>query len=58
VRGESAIPAEYREVIGLAVAADIKCSYCSLMHMTMATGYGAKDKEIAEAAFIASCTAR
>lgn len=28
------------------------------MHTTMATGYGAKDKEIAEVAFIASFTAR
>ena len=57
-RGKSAIPAKYREVIGLEVVANIKCPYCSLMHMTMATGYGAKDKEIAEVAFVASYTAR
>lgn len=57
-RGESAIPAKYREVIGLAVAADIKCPYRFLMHMTMATGYGARDKEIAEVAVVASYAAR
>lgn len=56
--GESAIPAKYREFIGLAVAANIKCPYCSLMHTAMATGYGAADKELVEVAFIASFTAR
>jgi len=56
--GESAIPAKYREFIGLAVAANIKCPYCSLMHTAMATGYGAMDKELSEVAFIASYTAR
>jgi AhpD family alkylhydroperoxidase len=56
--GESAISAKYREFIGLAVAANIKCPYCSLMHTAMATGYGATDKELSEVAFIASLTAR
>jgi len=56
--GESAIPAKYRELIGLAVAANIKCPYCSLMHTAMATGYGATEKEISEVAFLASFTAR
>lgn len=56
--GESAIPAKYREFMGLAVAANIKCPYCSLMHTAMATFYGASDKELSEVAFLASLTAR
>jgi AhpD family alkylhydroperoxidase len=56
--GESEIPAKYREFIGLAVAANIKCPYCTLMHTAMATLNGATDKEIAEVAFLASLTAR
>ncbi len=36
--GESVIPQKYRESIGLAVAANLKCPYCTLMHTAMATG--------------------
>jgi len=54
--GESAIPAKYRDFIGLAVAANIKCPYCALMHTAMATLSGATDKEMAEVAFLASYT--
>jgi AhpD family alkylhydroperoxidase len=56
--GESEIPAKYREFVGLAIAANIKCPYCALMHTGMATFHGATDKEIAEVAFLASFTAR
>ena len=56
--GESEIPAKYREFIGLAIAANIKCPYCALMHTAMATMSGATDKEIAEVAFLASLTSR
>jgi AhpD family alkylhydroperoxidase len=56
--GESAIPAKYREFIGLGIAANIKCPYCALMHTAMATLSGATDKEMAEVAFLASYTAR
>lgn len=56
--GETAIPAKYREFIGLAVAANLKCPYCTLMHTAMATMSGATDKEIAEVAFLASYTPR
>jgi AhpD family alkylhydroperoxidase len=56
--GESEIPAKYREFIGLAISANIKCPYCALMHTGMATLNGATDKEIAEVAFLASFTAR
>jgi AhpD family alkylhydroperoxidase len=56
--GESEIPAKYREFIGLAISANIKCPYCALMHTAMATLNGATGKEIAEVAFLASFTAR
>jgi len=56
--GESVIPAKYREFIGLAVAANIKCPYCALMHTAMATISGASDREMAEVAFLASLTSR
>ena len=56
--GESEIPAKYREFMGLAVAANMKCPYCTLMHTAMANMYGATDKEISEVAFLASLTAR
>ena len=56
--GESAIPAKYREFIGLGIAANIKCPYCALMHTAMATMAGATDKEIAEVAFLSSLTSR
>jgi AhpD family alkylhydroperoxidase len=56
--GESKIPQKYREFIGLAVAANLKCPYCTLMHTAMATGYGASGDEISEVAFLASLTAR
>jgi len=56
--GETAIPAKYREFIGLAIAANIKCPYCALMHTAMATLSGATDEEMAEVAFLASFTSR
>ena len=30
--GESKIPPKYREMIGLAVAATLKCPYCEIFH--------------------------
>jgi AhpD family alkylhydroperoxidase len=30
--GESRIPPKYREMIGLAVAATLKCPYCEIFH--------------------------
>src|SRR3989304_545212 len=42
--GETQIPAKYREFIGLAISANIKCPYCSLMHTAMATFNGATGK--------------
>ena len=55
--GESRIPQKYRELIGLAVAATLKCPYCLLMHTAMATGYGATGDEISEVAYLTAQTA-
>lgn len=55
--GESCIPQKYRELIGIAVAANLKCPYCLLMHTAMATGYGASGEEISEVAYLAAQTA-
>ena len=58
VLGESKIPAKYREMIGLAVAANIKCPYCTLFHTGAAQLHGASDDELQEIYFLASFTSR
>jgi len=55
---ETEIPAKYRELMGLAVAANIKCPYCTLFHKGAAMMNGATEEELAETAFLASYTAR
>lgn len=55
---ESKIPAKYRELMGLAVAANIKCPYCQLFHKSVAQMAGATPEEFAETAFLASYTSR
>ena len=55
---ETEIPAKYRELMGLAVAANIKCPYCLLFHKGAAQMNGATGEELAETAFLASYTAR
>jgi AhpD family alkylhydroperoxidase len=54
--GETKIPAKYRELIGLAVAASIKCPYCVYFHTKAAKMNGATDEEIAELAFLTRFT--
>ena len=58
VVGESKIPAKYRELIGLAIAANIKCPYCQLFHTGAAKLRGATDEELAEVAFLSSFSSR
>ncbi len=53
---ETKIPAKYRELMGLAVAATIKCPYCVYFHTQAARMNGATDDEIAETAFLARFT--
>jgi AhpD family alkylhydroperoxidase len=55
---ESEIPEKYRELMGLAIAANIKCPYCLFFHDTLARAAGATDKEIAETVVIAGLTSR
>jgi AhpD family alkylhydroperoxidase len=55
---ETEIPAKYRELMGLAVAANIKCPYCIHFHMGAAQMNGATEEELAETIFLASYTAR
>jgi AhpD family alkylhydroperoxidase len=56
--GTTKIPAKYRELAGLEIAANIKCPYCELMHTAMAKFHGVTDEELAETYYLASLTAR
>jgi AhpD family alkylhydroperoxidase len=55
--GQSAIPPKYREMIGLAVAATLKCPYCEAFHRGAAKMNGATDEELAEVGAITGQTA-
>jgi AhpD family alkylhydroperoxidase len=52
----TALPAKTRELIGLAVAAQIPCQYCVYYHIKAATAAGASQEEIREAVHQASMT--
>ena len=54
--GETKIPAKYRELMGLAIAASIKCPYCVYFHTRAARMNGATDEEIAETAMLTRFT--
>ena len=54
--GETKIPAKYRELIGLAIAASIKCPYCIYFHTKAAKMNGATDEEIAELVWLTRFT--
>lgn len=56
--GESEIPPKYRELIGLAIAANIKCPYCTFFHGAAAELHGATEAELEEVYFLSSFTAR
>ena len=53
---ETAIPNKYKELIGLAVAAHIKCRYCIYFHEQAAIAYGATEEELKEACFMGGMT--
>ncbi|HXG07942.1 MAG TPA: carboxymuconolactone decarboxylase family protein [Nitrososphaera sp.] len=55
--GQSAIPPKYREMIGLAVAATLKCPYCETFHRGAAKMYGATEEELEEVGVITGQTA-
>jgi len=52
----TALPGKTKELIGLAVAAQIPCQYCILFHTEAAKLNGATDAEIREAVAVASIT--
>jgi len=56
VLGDSLIPAKYRELMGIAVAAAVHCRFCVTFHSTAAKLFGATEEEIKEAAFLAKHT--
>ena len=51
------IPNKFRELIGVAVSAVMKCRYCSLFHTEMAKLNGATDAEIEDAVHFAKSSA-
>lgn len=53
---DTAIPGKYKELIGLAVSAQIPCKYCVYFHTQAAILNGATQKEIKEAVNMASCS--
>jgi AhpD family alkylhydroperoxidase len=46
--GQTRIPAKYREMINLAVAATLKCPYCETFHRAASKMNGASDEELSE----------
>lgn len=58
VLGETEIPAKYREMMGLAVAANMKCPYCVHFHRNAAKLHGATDEELAEVVALSSFVSR
>ncbi|ASU78895.1 carboxymuconolactone decarboxylase family protein [Actinopolyspora erythraea] len=46
---QTLIPNKYKELIGVALHAETKCSYCTLFHTEAAKLFGATDEEIQEA---------
>ena len=46
---DSKIPPKYRELLQLAVAAQIPCQYCIYFHTSAAKAFGATDEEVYEA---------
>lgn len=52
----SAIPGKYKELIGLAVSAQIPCKYCVYFHKKFAMLNGATEREINEAIAVAAGT--
>lgn len=53
---DTALPSKLRELIGLAVAAQIPCQYCVHYHIKAAKAAGASEEEIREAVHQASLT--
>jgi AhpD family alkylhydroperoxidase len=52
----TALPGKIKELMGLAVAAQVPCRYCIFFHTEVAKLYGASQAEISEAVVMASLT--
>ena len=52
----TALPGKVKELIGLAVAAQVPCRYCAYAHTQFAKADGASDREVREAVAIAAIT--
>jgi len=53
---KTALPGKVKELIGLGVASQIPCHYCTLFHTEAARLNGATEQEIQEAIFMAGVT--
>jgi len=53
---QTALDPKTKELIGLAVAAQIPCEYCIIFHTEAARGMGATDEQIREAVGISALT--
>lgn len=51
-----AIPAKFRQLMGVAIHSETKCEYCTLFHTELARLLGATDEEIQEAVHYAKHT--
>lgn len=51
---KTAIPPKMKQLIGLAVSAQVPCAYCVYFHTALAKAYGASDDEIKEAVALAA----
>ena len=47
--GQTLIPNKYKELMGVALHSETKCTYCTLFHTETAKLFGASDEEIEEA---------
>lgn len=55
--GQTTIPNKYKELMGLAVAAQMQCPYCVYFHTEAAKFWGASETEIHEALSMSMLTA-
>lgn len=51
---KTALPPKVKQLIGLAVSAQVPCAYCIYFHTAVAKAYGASDEEIKETVALAA----
>jgi AhpD family alkylhydroperoxidase len=54
--GDTVLDAKTKELIGLAVASQMKCKYCVYFHSKAAEAFGASKEELHEAALMGGMT--